>query len=193
MHDRQTGPVQRLLGEPVQLVLRARGGFGNAHLRESHLRHIDERLHAVMLRHRRRIDRRGQIGIRNRHAEVHRLAAGNHPMHRIEIEEIADHDLRTHVAQRLRAFVFISHHRTHRFALLQQQFGDRAPYRANAARRAGDQNGICHVFSSYAFTLNRKCSILFAKRGVSYRLHQRPDGSLLNHSRQTHSGLTARG
>ena len=69
-------------------------------------------------------------------------------MHRIEIEQIADHDLRTHVAQRLRAFVFISHHRTHRFALLQQQFGDRAPYRADAARRAGDQNGMCHVFSS---------------------------------------------
>jgi len=26
------------------------------------------------------------------------------------------------------------------------------PYRADATRRAGDQNGICHVFSSYAFT-----------------------------------------
>jgi len=38
-------------------------------------------------------------------------------MHRIEIEQIADHDLGTHVAQRLRAFVFMSHHRTHRFAL----------------------------------------------------------------------------
>ena len=49
---------QRLLREPVQLVLRARGGFGNAHLRERHLGHIDERHHAVMLRHRRRIDRR---------------------------------------------------------------------------------------------------------------------------------------
>jgi hypothetical protein len=40
-------PVQRLLGEPVQLVLRARGGFGNAHLGKRYLRHIDERLHAV--------------------------------------------------------------------------------------------------------------------------------------------------
>jgi hypothetical protein len=49
----------------------------------------------VMLRHRRRVDRRGQIGIRNRHAEVHRLAAGDRPMHRIEIEQIADDDLRT--------------------------------------------------------------------------------------------------
>jgi hypothetical protein len=31
--------------------------------------------------------------------------------------------------------------------LLQQQFGDGAPYRTDAACRAGDQNGICHVFS----------------------------------------------
>jgi hypothetical protein len=73
-------------------------------------------------------------------------------MHRIEIEQIADHDLRTRVAQCLRAFVFISNHRTHRFALLQQQFGERAPDPADAARRAGDQNGICHVFSSHAVT-----------------------------------------
>jgi len=68
-------------------------------------------------------------------------------MHRIEIEQIADHDLRTQIAQRLRALVFISHHRTHRFALLQQQFGNRAPYRADAAGCTGDENEICHFFS----------------------------------------------
>jgi hypothetical protein len=67
-------------------------------------------------------------------------------MHRIEIEQIADHDLRTHVAQRLRAFVFLSHHRTDCFALLQQQFGDRGSYCADAASGARDQDGICHVF-----------------------------------------------
>ena len=67
-------------------------------------------------------------------------------MHRIEIEQTADHHLGTHIAQRLRAFVFISHHRTYRLALFQQQFGDRAPYPADAASRAGDQNGICHIF-----------------------------------------------
>jgi len=59
---------------------------------DRHLRHIDERLHAVMFRHRRRIDRRSQIDVRNRHAEVHRLAAGNRLMHGIEIEQIADHN-----------------------------------------------------------------------------------------------------
>jgi hypothetical protein len=78
--------------------------------------------------------------------ELLELAAGNYPMHRIEIEQIADHDFRTHVAQCLRALVFTSHHRTHRFALPQQQLGDRAPYCADAARRASNQNGNRHVF-----------------------------------------------
>jgi len=79
-------------------------------------------------------------------------------MHGIEIEQIADHDLRTHVAQPLRASVFISHHRTHRFALLQQQFGDRASYRPDAARRAGDQNRICHVsLLGVHFNLSQIC------------------------------------
>jgi hypothetical protein len=50
------------------------------------------------------------------------------------------------------AFVFISHHRTHRFVLLQQQFSDGTPYRTDATRRAGDQNGTCHILSSYTFT-----------------------------------------
>jgi hypothetical protein len=59
-------------------------------------------------------------------------------VHRREIEQIADHDLRTHVTQRLCAFVIISHQGTHRLALLEQQFGDRASYRADAARRAGN-------------------------------------------------------
>ncbi len=106
-----------------------------------------------MLRHRRNIDRRFQIGIRNRHSEVHPLAAVYRPMHRIEIQQIADHDFRTHVAQRLSALVFVSHHRTHRFALLQQQLAGRSPYAADAARRAGDQNGICHILSSYVLTV----------------------------------------
>jgi hypothetical protein len=69
-------------------------------------------------------------------------------MHRIEIEQIANHDLRTHVAQRLSALVFGSHHRAHRFALLKQQFGNGSPHSADTARRAGYQDGIRHVLSS---------------------------------------------
>jgi hypothetical protein len=48
--------------------------------------------------------------------------------------------------ENLRAFVFISHHRPHLFALLQKQSGDCAPNRADAARGTGDQNRICHLF-----------------------------------------------
>ena len=75
-------------------------------------------------------------------------------MHRIEIEQIARHDLRAGVSQCLRAFVFLSHHRTHRFALLQKQTGNRAPNRACAARRPGDQNWMCHVSNTI---VRREC------------------------------------
>jgi hypothetical protein len=78
----------------------------------------DERLHAVMFGHYRRIDRCGEIVFGHRQAEVHGLAAVNRPMHRIEIEQIPNHHLRAYVAHRLRALVFVSHHRTHRFPLL---------------------------------------------------------------------------
>ena len=52
--------------------------------------------------------------------------------------------LSTHVSQRLRAFVFLSDHRTYSVALLQKQFDDRAPYRTYTTGRAVDQNGIRH-------------------------------------------------
>jgi hypothetical protein len=68
------------------------------------------------------------------------------PLHRIEIKQIADHDLRAHAPQRLRAFVFISHHRTHRFPLLQQQIGDRAPYLADAAAAPVSRMGFAMFF-----------------------------------------------
>jgi len=60
-------------------------------------------------------------------------------MHRIEIEEIADqrppHPCRATPARVSSVAHFA--HRSIRFALLQPEFGDRAPYRAKRARRAG--------------------------------------------------------
>jgi hypothetical protein len=53
-------------------------------------------------------------------------------MHRIGVEQIADHDVRPQVAQRPRAFVLVSHHRTHRSVLVQQQLGDLASYHTDA-------------------------------------------------------------
>jgi len=46
---------------------------------------------------------------------------------------------------------------------------DRAPYRADAARCAGNQNGICHVFSSCAFTCS-KVRFLLSGREVRPRV-----------------------
>jgi len=89
-----------------------------------------------MLGQRRRINRRGQICIRNRQAKVHGLVAVDRPMQGTEIEEIAHDDLRTLSAQCLRALVVSSRHRPHRVALLQQQFSDRPSYCAAAPRRA---------------------------------------------------------
>ena len=79
-----------------------------------------------------------------------RQPQGYCPVHGFEIEQITGHNLRSQVAQRLRAFVFLSHHRTHRFALLQQHFGDGASYAADATRRAGNQNGSVYIRLSYA-------------------------------------------
>ena len=60
-------------------------------------------------------------------------------MHRIEIEQIADHDLRT--ISRNACARSSSVRTLHRFTVLQQQLGDVAPDGADAARRTGDHNG----------------------------------------------------
>jgi hypothetical protein len=68
-------------------------------------------------------------------------------MHRFEIQQIPGYDFRTHVSQTSRALVFLSHHRTHSFALLQQELDDRTSNCTYTTGRAGDQNGIRHDFS----------------------------------------------
>src|SRR6267142_767211 len=40
--DRQAGPRERLLAEPVLPLLRARGRVMDAHLRDCHLGHVDQ-------------------------------------------------------------------------------------------------------------------------------------------------------
>src|SRR5437899_12865154 len=43
--DRQAGPCERLLTEPVLPLLTARGGVLNAYLGDGHLRHVDHGVH----------------------------------------------------------------------------------------------------------------------------------------------------
>src|SRR5262252_5753918 len=68
------------------------------------------------------------------------VAARNCPMHRLKIQQIAGYYFRTHVSQRLRALVFLSHHRTHSLALPQQQFDNCASDRTYTTGCAGNQN-----------------------------------------------------
>ena len=68
--DRQPRPGQGLLRKPVQLVLRAVGGLGDAHRRDRHLRHVHESLDAMVPRDRGDVDRGFQIGRRDRHSEI---------------------------------------------------------------------------------------------------------------------------
>src|SRR5215469_6149267 len=68
-------------------------------------------------------------------------------MHGIKFEQIADYNLCTHVAQRLRALVLISHHGTHRCALLQQQFSDGTSYATDPTCGAGNQCEISHCLA----------------------------------------------
>src|SRR5215472_3909704 len=68
--DRQSRPGQRLLRQPVQLVLRAVGGLADAHLRDRHLRHVHESLNAVVARHGGGVERGFQVGWRDRHSEI---------------------------------------------------------------------------------------------------------------------------
>jgi predicted LPLAT superfamily acyltransferase len=84
--------------EPVLPLLRARRDVLDAHLGDCHFRHVDQSVDSKFPSDRRHGHGRFLVTGGYGHAEVHRLAAGNHPMHRIEIEQIADHDLRIHVA-----------------------------------------------------------------------------------------------
>src|SRR3982074_3161186 len=60
---------QTLSPQPVQLVLRAVGALGDAHLRNGHLRHVHEGFDAAVARHGGGVDRGRQVIGLNRHAE----------------------------------------------------------------------------------------------------------------------------
>jgi hypothetical protein len=94
----------------------------------------------------------GGQAIRNRHAEVHRLAAGNYPVHRLEIEQIADDYLRTYVMQRLRAFVNVSHHRSTALPCFKSSSVTVRPTAPTRPAAPITRMGLA-MFSSYALSL----------------------------------------
>jgi len=124
----------------VQLVLRAVGGLGDAHLRHRHLRHIHEDLDAVMARHRSGVDRGLQIGRRDRHAEIDARAAFDGAVHRGEIRQVTLHDLGAKPAQGDGALVLPADQRAYLVALGEQHCGEVATDGADGTGSSGHED-----------------------------------------------------
>jgi hypothetical protein len=132
--------MQRLLRQPVQLVLRAVGGLGDTHLRHRHLRHVHESLDAVVARHRGSVDRGLQIDRRDRHAEIDARAAFDGAVHRGKIRQVALHDLSAEPAQGIGALVLPPDQGAHLVALGEQHCGEVAADGADGAGGSGHED-----------------------------------------------------
>jgi hypothetical protein len=143
--DRQPRPRQCLFREPVQLVLRAAGGLGDAHLRHRHLRHVHEGLDAVVARHSGDVDRGFEISRRDRHPEIEARATLDRTVHRGQIGQIALHDLGPEPAQALGAFILPPDQGAHLMPLGEQHRGEVAADGTDVAGRSGheDRAAMC--------------------------------------------------
>jgi len=93
VNNGQPGPVEHLLGKPVLAMLRRVGRFGQTHLRNGHLRNIDEHIQIRPLsRHSGRDDCRLQVGRGNAHAEKHPVAPLDGPCHIRGAGQVTNHD-----------------------------------------------------------------------------------------------------
>jgi hypothetical protein len=126
-----------LFRQPVQLVLRAIGALGDAHLGNSHLRHVHEGLNAMVARHGSGVDRGRQVIGRNRHAEIDTRATFDRAVHRGEIGQVAVHDLSAELAQGLCALIFPADQGADLVPFGEQHFGEVAADGADSASRAG--------------------------------------------------------
>jgi hypothetical protein len=140
--DREARPGQSLFRQPVQLVLRAVGALCDAHLRNSHLRHVHEGFDAVVARHGGGVDRGGQIIGRNRHAEIDTRATFDRAVHRGEVGQVALHDLRAELAQDLGAFILPAHQGSHLVPFGEQHFGKIATDGTDSASRPVTRIGL---------------------------------------------------
>jgi hypothetical protein len=124
----------------VQLVLRAVGGLGDAHLRDRHLRHVHEGLDAVVARHRGGVDSGFQISRRDRHSEIDARATFDRAVHRGEVGQVALHDLGTEPPQTFRAFILPPNQGAHLMPFVQQHCGEVAADSTDIAGRSGHQD-----------------------------------------------------
>ena len=112
--DRQAGPREGLLTEPVLPLLRARGGVLDAHLGDGHLGHVDQRVHPDFPGDHRHGDRRFKVPGRHGHAEVDSPTAADDPIDVGRIEQVSDDHLGSSDAQGVRPVVLAPDHGANR-------------------------------------------------------------------------------
>ena len=127
---------------PVQLVLRAVGGLGDAHIRDRHLRHVDESLDPVVPGDRGDGDRRFEVGRGDGHAEVNASAPFDGAVHGRQVCQVADDHLGAEAAQFLRAFVLSPHEGANLEPPSQQHLADVARSRRGTPGCTGHEDGV---------------------------------------------------
>ncbi|BAZ21448.1 hypothetical protein NIES4073_23260 [Kalymmatonema gypsitolerans NIES-4073] len=166
--DRQPRPRQCLFRKPVQLMLRAGGGLGDAHLRHRHLRHVHESLDTVVARHCGGVDRGFQISRRDRHSEIDARATFDRTVHRGKVGQIALHDLGPELAQALSAFILPPDQGAHLMPFGEQHCGEVAADGTEIAGRSGheDRTAMCGFHRHIIY-------LLIAFRWIGMRLEFR--------------------
>ena len=179
-HDRQAGPRERLLAEPVLALLRAGGGVLDAHLRDGHLGHVDQGGYPDLPGDRRHDHGCLQIPGGHRHAEVDPPAAFDDPIDVDRFEQVSGHHLGASRPQGRRSFVLAVNHGANRKPAIEEQAGHGSPDRAELTGCPGDEDRsvIVHttslpfaeLFASNALDLSRPDYDYTALAGRCWRL-----------------------
>src|SRR5262249_6353417 len=126
-YDRQAGPCERLLAEPVLALLRARGGVLDAHLGDGHLGHVDQGGHPDLPSDRRHGHGCLEIPGGHGHAEVDSPAAFDDPKDVGRFEQVSGYHLGASGSQGCRSFVLAVDHGADRKPAIKEQAGHGSP------------------------------------------------------------------
>src|SRR5262245_21406260 len=147
--DRQAGPREHLLAEPVLSLLMTRGGLLDAHLGDGQLGYVDQRVHPDLAGDRRHDGRRFEITLGDRHAEVDAPAALDGAVDVARLEQIPDHHVGAGGSQGRSAVVLLPDHGANPKSALEEE----ASYRAadgpslTGGTRDQDRSNIGHPLS----------------------------------------------
>ncbi len=169
MHQRKAGPIEDLLGQPVQPLLVGLFGADRGHLRHRHLRDADHGVEGPgRAGHRRHRRGRLQVVRRDAHAEEHPAGTVHRGGYIVGAGKVTHDNLRTESAQLLCAVVVVTHQRPHRQIVREQKCGDGAADSTDAAPGAGDENvfAVCHC-GSFLRSSGHRRTVALQEKGLS--------------------------